>query len=769
MKRIWLAWFCALASFTYSCGPSRSEEHLDISSTNADAIMLVPECGSLDCDGRDLPDAGLKDLDSDSRDIPDGGLKDLDCDSPDIPDGGLKDLEDCLAICGDGVCASSEDEEGCPEDCEVCGNGKCAGKETGLTCPADCCPPGMICALVGPTYQRSCFDCIEYLPAACAPPGMSCSGQDGAYPERVRVLEINTIDSCEVVYDKLAGYMWLRELRRVHSWVEAASFCSGLTVGGKPWRLPTVHELATLLDFGTELRPAMDQATIPLVVLADDPISGVNVQQGPSVWTALTQSGDSGRAWAVSFSLGAILPIGKNTGVLDDNYYALCIQGSQYEASDGAAALRFKVNTADPAQKTVTDTTTGLEWQSACAYNRSWFDALAHCEMSEYGGKDDWRLPDIQELLSLADFERHNPASSFPNSVSLSFWSSTSATVPAGTGNAMRVDFDSGAMGPFEKLAPDGNVRCVRGGLPETAFCGNIYCDPGEGSADCEIDCGRCYDGVCGSSEDVYLCPADCPSLCGDGYCTHDETAESCSMDCSAKCGDGLCTHEENNGICAVDCPPVCGDGLCGGTETLCSCPEDCGSCTGCCDGTICRAGTSNTACGKDGLACNNCSGNQNLCIGQICVVPPETWTDTTFGLTWQVTPTGDGKMNWADAKIHCSSLDLDGGGWRLPTISELRKLIRGCSITEAGGGCGVTDECLTFLCWIYPDCAGCWFADGPANGCYWLDKVLGMCDSYWSSSPVEDDGGRAWAVSFGRGEVFNNYVNYQTYVRCVR
>jgi hypothetical protein len=34
--------------------------------------------------------------------------------------------------------------------------------------------------------------------------------------------------------------------------------------------------------------------------------------------------------------------------------------------------------------------------------------------------------------------------------------------------------------------------------------------------------------------------------------------------------------------------------------------------------------------------------------------------------------------INWHDAKAHCSSLALDGGGWRLPSMQELSMLYSG-------------------------------------------------------------------------------------------
>jgi len=149
---------------------------------------------------------------------------------------------------------------------------------------------------------------------------------------------------------------------------------------------------------------------------------------------------------------------------------------------------------------------------------------------------------------------------------------------------------------------------------------------------------------------------------------------------------------------------------------------------------------------------------------------PGGTWKDPTSGLTWQVMPTG-GTMDWSDAKPHCAGLSLDGGGWHLPTIGELRTLIRGCPATEDGGSCNVEEgDCLAWSC-RDDSCSGCSSYDGPGkDGMYWPDEIQGDCCWYWSSSPVEDSDGRAWNVNFYTGSVHDIHpVNNDGLVRCVR
>ena len=77
---------------------------------------------------------------------------------------------------------------------------------------------------------------------------------------------------------------------------------------------------------------------------------------------------------------------------------------------------------------TVTDTSTGLMWQQQTAGAMTWEAAISYCEGLSLGGYDDWRLPNRNELQSLVDYTRYNPAidtAAFPDTMSSDYWSST--------------------------------------------------------------------------------------------------------------------------------------------------------------------------------------------------------------------------------------------------------------------------------------------------------------------------------------------------------
>lgn len=62
-------------------------------------------------------------------------------------------------------------------------------------------------------------------------------------------------------------------------------------------------------------------------------------------------------------------------------------------------------NYRDTGDGTLTDTVTGLMWQQGHHEERvDWYTARQACAETRLGGFDDWRLPSIRELFSIADF-----------------------------------------------------------------------------------------------------------------------------------------------------------------------------------------------------------------------------------------------------------------------------------------------------------------------------------------------------------------------------
>jgi hypothetical protein len=113
----------------------------------------------------------------------------------------------------------------------------------------------------------------------------------------------------------------------------------------------------------------------------------------------------------------------------------------------------------------VTDTTTNLQWQdNTASVSKIWKDAIIYCNTLVLDNNSDWRLPNKNELLSLVDYSKYNPAikeNIFKNITSSYYWSST--TDSSYTSYAWYVHFGYGNTFYNYKYYSL-YVRCVRGG-----------------------------------------------------------------------------------------------------------------------------------------------------------------------------------------------------------------------------------------------------------------------------------------------------------------
>jgi hypothetical protein len=75
------------------------------------------------------------------------------------------------------------------------------------------------------------------------------------------------------------------------AWSDAKNYCGGLTLGGLTWRLPTLKELATLVDVSAASPPTIDTNVFP-----NTPV-GLTWSLTPSVDTP-------GSTWGLDFGTG---------------------------------------------------------------------------------------------------------------------------------------------------------------------------------------------------------------------------------------------------------------------------------------------------------------------------------------------------------------------------------------------------------------------------------------------------------------------------------
>ena len=148
---------------------------------------------------------------------------------------------------------------------------------------------------------------------------------------------------------------------------------------------------------------------------------------------------------------------------------------------------------------------------------------------------------------------------------------------------------------------------------------------------------------------------------------------------------------------------------------------------------------------------------------------------DSVNGIMWvNSAMTGSGLVDWSDAVAYCDSLDFCGyDDWRLPSLTELRTLVRGCANISTGGECAAGDGCTASACWSMSTCNSCTQNAGPDDGCYWSSDIADDCMSawYWASDELSDDATQAWFVAFNAGAIHywaKTTVDYMA-AKCVR
>jgi len=146
---------------------------------------------------------------------------------------------------------------------------------------------------------------------------------------------------------------------------------------------------------------------------------------------------------------------------LSGNYYYGALVASSKKASLKQVFLsRYSLTDNN---ETVTDHRTGLVWEPADdGQTKNWDAANQYCDDLVLGGRSDWRLPSMDELQTLIDFSRHDPAMGLAFFCrSGNYWSSTS--LDGYSEGAWFVDFSYGYT-DWRTKSQSYYVRCVRGG-----------------------------------------------------------------------------------------------------------------------------------------------------------------------------------------------------------------------------------------------------------------------------------------------------------------
>jgi YD repeat-containing protein len=182
-----------------------------------------------------------------------------------------------------------------------------------------------------------------------------------------------------IVKDDITGLIWQDnkevETNEMYPY-DAQQYCNNLTLGGyNDWRLPEITELYTLLYNGSFLDVFNYQISSYL--------SNTKHINHSGYWSLTTLT-------SVAYGPGS-------------KYNFRCVRGENKLKSKKFVKVENKDIVIDIASK--------LMWQDNREANTTkltWKEAINYCENLELGGYKNWRLPNINELLTLTDYKDKN-------------------------------------------------------------------------------------------------------------------------------------------------------------------------------------------------------------------------------------------------------------------------------------------------------------------------------------------------------------------------
>src|SRR5262249_7906554 len=232
------------------------------------------------------------------------------------------------------------------------------------------------------------------------------------------------------------------------NWADAQTYCAGLTLAGRTWRLPTRIELLSIVNF-TRTSPAIDTTAFPGT-------PGGKYHWTASPWVVSQIAPKPQYSWIVTFYEG----LTSNAGDRTQAEYARCVSSAQ----NGPLPKLYTQVAAGEVQ----DVETGLVWQQASSpATMSWDAAQSYCASSGLNGHT-WRVPSIKELSTLVDevppISKVSPAidtATFPDTAATTpYWSSSLfGGLPASAHDPWVLNFEDGFTGYSSTAAL---VRCVR-------------------------------------------------------------------------------------------------------------------------------------------------------------------------------------------------------------------------------------------------------------------------------------------------------------------
>jgi len=266
------------------------------------------------------------------------------------------------------------------------------------------------------TGQAACYNASTGIPAPA--PGESFAGQDAQYAGNQATYTLSA-DGL-TVYDNITGLTWQQDPDTNDdgnidaddklTWAELQFYPGALNDGNfggyNDWRLPTIKELYSLIDFRGTDPPPDGTGTAGLTPFIDtdyfdfaygDTSAGERIIDSQYASETLYVA-DGTTLFGVNFADGRIKGYGLTIFGNDKTFFVICCRGNT-NCGDNQFV--------DNGDGTVSDLNAGLTWQQDdSSSGMNWEDALAYAENLGLGGRRDWRLPNAKELQSIVDYAR---------------------------------------------------------------------------------------------------------------------------------------------------------------------------------------------------------------------------------------------------------------------------------------------------------------------------------------------------------------------------
>ena len=270
------------------------------------------------------------------------------------------------------------------------------------------------------TGQILCYDSLVEI--SCPAEGEAFYGQDSQYHGNQPSYTIS--GNGLTVYDNITGLTWQQspdtdgdsviEYEDKMSFWDAQSrpaVLNAMSYGGfSDWRLPSIKEMYSLIDFSGVDPSGYEGGTAGLVPFINTDFFGfeygdesageriIDSQYWSSNEYVSTTMGGDHTVFGVNLADGRIKGYGTTLFGNDKLSFVQCVRGNtSYGVNDYT----------DNGDGTVTDNATGLMWmQDDSGSGMFWEDALGYAEALDNAGHDDWRLPNAKELQIILDYTR---------------------------------------------------------------------------------------------------------------------------------------------------------------------------------------------------------------------------------------------------------------------------------------------------------------------------------------------------------------------------